>query len=118
MDGKKACFILAAALTVIPTAFAEKSTDPPLPAAPQAAAPALVRSSPMINRSLSALPLSAPQLQGHASLPSSLTLDSRDSLHWAPDGDHPALEYKLNDTSTLRLRGNRGGAKLVVQWKF
>lgn len=46
------------------------------------------------------------------------TLDSHDGLHWANDGQHPVLQYRLSDTGMMRIRGAGGGAAVSVNWSF
>ncbi|MBC7405165.1 MAG: hypothetical protein H7252_05725 [Cytophaga sp.] len=40
------------------------------------------------------------------------------SLHYAPNGDRAALEYRMSENGTLRLRGGHRGVKLVAAWKY
>ncbi|HTD03330.1 hypothetical protein [Undibacterium sp.] len=44
--------------------------------------------------------------------------DSRAGLHMMTDGESPALEYKLSDNGSMRLRGTKRGAKLIMLWRF
>lgn len=40
------------------------------------------------------------------------------ALHYAPNGDRAALEYRVSENGTLRLRGGHRGVKLVAAWKY
>lgn len=44
--------------------------------------------------------------------------NSNFSLHYSPDGDHAALEYRFSEHGALRLHGAHRGVKIVAAWKY
>uniref|UniRef100_UPI00374D5E3D hypothetical protein n=1 Tax=Undibacterium sp. TaxID=1914977 RepID=UPI00374D5E3D len=47
-----------------------------------------------------------------------IPMESRDGLHMMTDGERPALEYRLSETGSMRVRTMRRGAKFVMAWQI
>ncbi|MES2105307.1 MAG: hypothetical protein V4634_14900 [Pseudomonadota bacterium] len=125
--------LLFIVVSASPPAWADKpapgaQAGPPLPSAPLP--PDISRPGSMrmdmprpgmqayADRS-SNLSIGSSQASGDQSRPATdIPLDSRDGLHMVTEGERPALEYKLSDTGSMRLRTTKRGAKVVMVWQF
>lgn len=131
MSARKAIPLLLLAVLVTPLALADQAAliGPPAPSAQNAPRSSSLHTdiprsstSALAERS-SSMPIAPGQITNQATVDqgrpaADIPLDSRVGLHMMVDGERPALEYRLSETGSLRLRGHKGGAKLVMVWKF
>ncbi|MES2073914.1 MAG: hypothetical protein V4488_26405 [Pseudomonadota bacterium] len=131
MSARKAVPLLLLTVLVSPLALADQAAPfgPPAPALqnaprssslqtdiPRSSTAALAERSSNMSIAPGQITNQTPPEQGRPA--ADIPLDSRVGLHMMTDGERPALEYRLSETGSLRLRGHKGGAKLVMIWKF
>ncbi len=124
--------LLLIVVTASPSAWADKPAPgavagPPIPSAPL---PDIPRSNSLrmdmprpgtqaYSERSSNMSIGPGQAAGDQSRPAAdIPLDSRDGLHMITEGERPALEYKLSDSGSMRLRTTKRGAKVVMVWQF
>ena len=116
---KRIVFLFAVLLASLP-ACAEKTS---LAAPPRTAIEDLLHArqagdKSVAERDVGYEPASGSDIQ--VGLPESArkTVDSRDGLHWATDGQRPVLQYRFSEDGVMRIRGAGGGAAVSFKWGF